>query len=458
MIAGHLQIKNDNYYMVLNYTDANGKRRQPWIPTGLPAKGNKRRAEKLLLDTRKSFVPPVVSKENEDISSDMLFADYMELWLEIIRSSVEKTTFSSYTQMVKGKIAPYFRNTGLTLDGIQAKHIQSFYLHELKTVSPGTVIHYHANIHKALKYAVKMDLIPFNPADKVERPKKQRYIADYYRQEELERLLEASKDHPYSLLIQMTAFYGLRRSEALGLKWDAIDFERNTITIKHIVTNAKIDGKCEIVCADRAKTKSSLRSLPLVSNIREKLLALREQQKENRRVCGNCYSKKYDGYVFVDAMGNIFNPRSVTANFSKLLEQNGLRHIRFHDLRHPYVKHTTKIFSLRLMDFQAQAYPDARRKTRGACQLLRGGQSRSPVRPLCNRKRFSYLPPQSKMSWILYAISMRLSGYTSTRSISSSASSVVSVSASKIALDASLRLSCRACSSCFCFACANTAA
>ena len=458
MIAGHLQIKNDNYYMVLNYTDANGKRRQPWIPTGLPAKGNKRRAEKLLLDTRKSFVPPVVSKENEDISSDMLFADYMELWLEIIRSSVEKTTFSSYTQMVKGKIAPYFRNTGLTLDGIQAKHIQSFYLHELKTVSPGTVIHYHANIHKALKYAVKMDLIPFNPADKVERPKKQWYIADYYRQEELERLLEASKDHPYSLLIQMTAFYGLRRSEALGLKWDAIDFERDTITIKHIVTNAKIDGKSEIVCADRAKTKSSLRSLPLVSNIREKLLALREQQKENRRVCGNCYSKKYDGYVFVDAMGNIFNPRSVTANFSKLLEQNGLRHIRFHDLRHPYVKHTTKIFSLRLMDFQAQAYPDARRKTRGACQLHRGGQSRSPVRPLYNRKRFSCLPPQSKMSWILYAISMRLSGYTSTRSISISASSVVSASASKIALDASFRLSCRACSSCFCFACANTAA
>ena len=130
----------------------------------------------------------------------------------------------------------------------------------------------------------------------------------------------------------------------------------------------------------------------------------------------------------------------------------------FHTLRHPYVKHTTKIFSLRLMDFQAQACPDARRKTRGACQLLRVGQSRSPVRPLCNRKRFSCLPPQSKMSWILYAISMRLSGYTSTRSISSSASSVVSVSASKITLDASLRLSCRACSSCFCFACANTAA
>ena len=458
MIAGHLQIKNDYYYMVLSYLDANGKRKQPWFPTGLPIKNNKKRAEKMLLELRQTYVPPAEHKSNGELSADMLFADFMELWLGVVRNSIEKTTFSSYTQMVKGKIAPYFRKTGIKLGELQARHIQSFYLYELKTVSASTVIHEHANIHKALKYAVKMDLIPYNPADKVERPKKQKYIADYYRLEELEQLFEATKDHPYSLLIQITAFYGLRRSEALGLRWDAIDFERNTITIRHIVTNAKIDGKYEIVREDRAKTKSSLRSLPLVDNIREKLLALKEQQKENKRICGNCYNREYDGYVFVDVMGNIFNPRNLSSNFSKLLELKGLRHIRFHDLRHPYVKHTTKIFSLRLMDFQAQACPDARRKTRGACQLLRVGQSRSPVRPLCNRKRFSCLPPQSKMSWILYAISMRLSGYTSTRSISSSASSVVSVSASKIALDAFLRLSCRACSSCFCFACANTAA
>ena len=458
MIAGHLQIKNDYYYMVLSYLDANGKRKQPWFPTGLPIKNNKKRAEKMLLELRQTYVPPAEHKSNGELSADMLFADFMELWLEVVRNSIEKTTFSSYTQMVKGKIAPYFRKTGVKLGELQARHIQSFYLYELKTVSASTVIHEHANIHKALKYAVKMDLIPYNPADKVERPKKQKYIADYYRLEELEQLFEATKDHPYSLLIQITAFYGLRRSEALGLRWDAIDFERNTITIRHIVTNAKIDGKYEIVREDRAKTKSSLRSLPLVDNIREKLLALKEQQKENKRICGNCYNREYDGYVFVDVMGNIFNPRNLSSNFSKLLELKGLRHIRFHDLRHPYVKHTTKIFSLRLMDFQAQAYPDARRKTRGVCQLHRGGQSRSPVRPLCNRKRFSCLPPQSKISWILYATSIRLSGYTSTLSISSSASSVVSVSASKITLDASLRLSCRACSSCFCFACANTAA
>ena len=323
-----------DFNMVLSYLDANGKRKQPWFPTGLPIKNNKKRAEKMLLELRQTYVPPAEHKSNGELSADMLFADYMELWLEVVRNSIEITTFSSYTQMVKGKIVPYFRKTGVKLGELQARHIQSFYLYELKTVCPNTVIHEHANIHKALKYAVKMDLIPYNPADKVERPKKQKYIADYYRLEELEQLFEATKYHPYSLLIQITAFYGLRRSEALGLRWDAIDFERNTVTIRHIVTNAKIDGKCEIVCADRAKTKSSLRSLPLVANIREKLLALKEQQKENKRICGNCYNREYDGYVFVDVMGNIFNPRNLSSNFSKLLEMKGLRHIRFHDLRH----------------------------------------------------------------------------------------------------------------------------
>ena len=458
MIAGHLQIKNNYYYMVLSYLDANGKRKQPWFPTGLPIKNNKKRAEKMLLELRQTYVPPAEHKSNGELSADMLFADYMELWLEVVRNSIEITTFSSYTQMVKGKIVPYFRKTGVKLGELQARHIQSFYLYELKTVCPNTVIHEHANIHKALKYAVKMDLIPYNPADKVERPKKQKYIADYYRLEELEQLFEATKDHPYSLLIQITAFYGLRRSEALGLRWDAIDFERNTITIRHIVTNAKIDGKCEIVCADRAKTKSSLRSLPLVANIREKLLALKEQQKENKRICGNCYNREYDGYVFVDAMGNIFNPRNLSSNFSKLLELKGLRHIRFHDLRHPYVKHTTKIFSLRLKVFQAQPVPDALRKIRGAFLHLREGGSHNPFLRSCNKKLSPWSIPQSKMSLILYAISMRLSGYTSTLSMRRSVSSVVSPSELKTAFAASCRLSCRACSSCFCFACANTTA
>ena len=456
MVAGRLQEKNGFYYIVLSYTDSAGKRRQPWIGTGLPVKGNKKRAEKMLAETRKDFTIP--KGQVSELSPDMAFSDYMRYWLKMMRTAVTETTYSSYCFNVEKHIIPYFEPLGVTLAGLQLRQIQSFYLHEAETLKNTSILRFHANLHKALKYAVRIDLIASNPVDKVDRPKPQAFMASYYSAEEMEKLFEAAQGHKLELIIQLAAFYGLRRAEVMGLRWEAIDFEAKTLTIRHIVTSTRIDGKKILVEADRAKTKSSLRTLPLVDPIAERLKAVKEQQEYNQKICGNCYNQEYLGYVFVDAMGNLIQPDSVTTGFPQLLKENGLRRIRFHDLRHPYVKHTTKIFSLRLMDSQAQAYPDARRKTRGACQLHQGGQSRSPVRLLCNRKQLSCLPPQSKMSWILYAISMRLSGYTSTRSISSSASSVVSVSASKIALDASLRLSCRACSSCFCFACANTAA
>ena len=456
MVAGRLQEKNGFYYIVLSYTDSAGKRRQPWIGTGLPVKGNKKRAEKMLAETRKDFTIP--KGQVSELSPDMAFSDYMRYWLKMMRTAVTETTYSSYCFNVEKHIIPYFEPLGVTLAGLQPRQIQSFYLHEAETLKNTSILRFHANLHKALKYAVRIDLIASNPVDKVDRPKPQAFMASYYSAEEMEKLFEAAQGHKLELIIQLAAFYGLRRAEVMGLRWEAIDFEAKTLTIRHIVTSTRIDGKKILVEADRAKTKSSLRTLPLVDPIAERLKAVKEQQEYNQKICGNCYNQEYLGYVFVDAMGNLIQPDSVTTGFPQLLKDNGLRRIRFHDLRHPYVKHTTKIFSLRLMNFQAQAYPDAQRKTRGACQLHRGEQSRSSVRPLCNRKQFPCLSPQSKISRILYAISMRLSGYTSTRSISSSASSVVSVSASKIALDASLRLSCRACSSCFCFACANTAA
>ena len=455
MVSGHLQVKKGFYYVVLSYYNNNGKRRVKYFSTGLPEKGNKRKAEAELVRIRNEFVPP---QEVGELASDMPFADYLLEWLEIVKVRVKATTFSSYEQMVKSVIEPYFRKKAVTLQGLEARHIQQFYSEKLKTVKPNSVIHYHAVIHQALKYAMKTDLVTQNVAMKVDRPKKNDYQPVFLDAEELQHLFEVVKGTKLELPVLVAAFYGLRRGEVCGLKWDAIDFERGTITIRHTVTSLQVDGKTKMYAQDSAKTKSSMRTLPLVGSFAEYFKEVKTAQEVNKKVCGNCYNYEYDGYVFVDELGNLMRPDYLTSYFPQYIQKHGCKRMRFHDLRHPYVKHTTKIFSLRLMDFQAQAYPDARRKTRGACQLLRVGQSRSPVRPLCNRKRFSCLPPQSKMSWILYAISMRLSGYTSTRSISSSASSVVSVSASKIALDASLRLSCRACSSCFFFACANTAA
>ena len=386
MVAGHLTLKNGRYYAVLNYRNAGGQRKTKWIALGLPEKGNKRKAEAELARLRAEFEPP---KEVGDLSSDMLFADYLLEWLEIAKGRLAVATYSSYAAMINKPVGPYFRQRNLTLRELEARHLQMFYSEMLRKVKPNTVIHYHAIIHSALKYAVKTDMLVQNVADKVDRPKKNSFQPVFLSAEEMQKMFEALRGTKLELPVLVAAFYGFRRGEVLGLKWDAIDFERGTISVIRTVTTITLDGKQTEIEQQSAKTKSSLRTLPLIGSFREYFLQVKEAQELNKQVCGNCYNHEYDGFVFVDELGERMRANYLTSAFPKFLESHGLRRMRFHDLRHPYVKHTTKIFSLRLMDSQAQAYPDARRKTRGACQLHRGGQNRSSVRPLCNRKRFS---------------------------------------------------------------------
>ena len=286
MVAGHLQEKNNYYYIVLNYKDNTGKRRSKWIQTKLPVKGNKKRAEKMLLEMRSTFVP-----ENAPMADDMLFSDFMLQWLEIIKPTIALATYSSYSTSVKNIIVPYFKTRKIKLSQLKPTDIQSFYSEQLKRVTPNSVIHYHANIHKALKYAVKVELIQSNPADRVERPKKNRYVGSYYDNTEVQKLFEIAKGTHLEIPIFLGAFYGLRRSEALGLRWDAIDFTNNTLTINHTVTSCMLDGKKVQVAQDTTKTKSSMRTLPLIPTFKERLLALRSQQDENMRLCGRCYNR-----------------------------------------------------------------------------------------------------------------------------------------------------------------------
>ena len=329
MIAGHLQEKKGLYYMVLSYKDKSGKRISKWLPTGLPVKGNKKRAEDMLMAARAKFVAGEAA-----IDRDMPFSSYLVQWMEIARSTLKPNTAAGYAGMIQNPIAPYFQQRGIMLGGLQAVDIQMFYTSQLKRVSANTVIHYHAIIHRALKYAVKTDLIDVNPADKVERPRKDRFTASFYDGNEVNRLFQAARGTPLELPVMLAAFYGLRRSEVVGRKWDAIDFENKTIAIRHTVTACAEKGRRIEVAADTTKTASSRRTLPLVPAFQTKLAALKEQQEKNRILCGRSYCTDSLGYVLVDAMGNRLKLSYISTAFPALLKRNGLRPIRFHDLRH----------------------------------------------------------------------------------------------------------------------------
>ena len=248
----------------------------------------------------------------------MPFADYLLQWLDIVRVRVKPTTYGSYESMVKQTIEPYFRSHSITLQGLEARHIQQFYSEKLRQVKANSVIHDHAVIHQALKYAMKTDLVTQNVASKVDRPRKNDFQPVFLSAEEAQKMFEALKGTKLELPVLVAAFYGLRRGEVVGLKWDAIDFERGTISIKRTVTTINLGGKYQEIEKESAKTKSSLRTLPLVGSFKEYFLQVKEVQELNKKVCGNCYNYQYDGYVFVDEMGELMNPNYLTNYFPSI--------------------------------------------------------------------------------------------------------------------------------------------
>nr|MCR5042497.1 site-specific integrase [Clostridia bacterium] len=124
------------------------------------------------------------------------------------------------------------------------------------------------------------------------------------------------------------------REEIVGLTWDEIDFENNCFTIRNTVKQVNIDGKHELVIEKKTKNQSSCRTMPLNHAIKEKLLLLKKKQEENRKICGDCYNHEFDGFVFVDPMGDLYKPNYVYSAFKIVLKEHGFKDIRFHDLRH----------------------------------------------------------------------------------------------------------------------------
>jgi integrase len=347
---------------ILEYYDETGTRKRPSKSTGLPERGNKKRAEtmakefasKLEEELNKALIEKAAqvtkgftldSPFASGITGDeMLVADLVLEWLESInpmknpknKKPVKLTTFCGYEMNVQKTIVPYFRKKGTLLSELTYKDIDSFYDAQLERVTAMTVTKFHANISLALKYAFLKGYISSYEAimKKVTRPTPDRFTGKFLKESETVELLNAAKGHKLELGVLFGAFYGLRRSELVGLRWESINFEANTITIEHTVTVASIGGKTVIIADDTTKTKSSYRTLPLIPIIRAKLLEVQAEQEQNRKLCGKAYNKAEGRYIYTDVMGNRIKPDYLSSEFPKFLEKRGFRRIRFHDLRH----------------------------------------------------------------------------------------------------------------------------
>ena len=332
MVTGSIYERKGIYYAIVSYY-VDGRRKQKSVSTGLPVKGNKRRALEFLENLKRTYETKE-SMENMD-GSRLLMTDYMDEWLKIVKPLVERATYKSYDNMVSARIRPHFEKLNLLLTEVEPKHIKMLYDEILEQgYTTNTVIHYHAVLHQALAYAVKNDYILSNPADRVKRPKKNKHISSFYTKEEILILLDIAKDDPIYIPIVLSAYYGFRRSETLGMRWSAIDFENKTITVNHKVTELTENGKTIVYAEDKLKTKSSYRTLPLIPVVEEKLLEHKAKLERNQKLFGNNYCKEYMDYVCVDEMGKLFRPNFVSDHFGWLLKKYGLKKLTFKELRH----------------------------------------------------------------------------------------------------------------------------
>ena len=355
MVQAYLREKKGLYYIAIYYYDDSHERKQIWVSTKLKVRGNKRKAEEMLLEyqqhydvSRKELVyeekqtikPPIstgiikVTNEVyiEEGGEDPLFGDYIEQWNDELKDTLRVTTYSNYVRQIQRVIKPYFNGKGITLHSITANDIKIFYKEMLKKVSACTIRKYHANIRKCLQEAFEEDKINTNPADKVKLPKGETFVGDYYNKEELKNLIQMTKGKLLEFPVVMASYYGLRRSEIAGLKWSAVDFNYKTITIMHTAVYCPVDGKAQVICRDNTKTSKSMRTLPLMPIVEEMLLKMKAEQEERKKFFKSCYNDS--GYIYVIEDGTPVNPDYITKAFIKFIKANKLKHIRFHDLRH----------------------------------------------------------------------------------------------------------------------------
>jgi integrase len=333
-VSAHLEDKRGIFQIVMSWNDHTGKRCRKSTSTGLTSKGNKKRAEDMMNAVRQDQEAKVNSDPINTKGAGMLFVDYMDLWLERIKADLKPTTYGTHQSMVQRVIGPYFRERKITLSELEPGDILAFYKKQMEHVKATTVHKYHNIFSRVLKMAVEEELIARSPMEKVKRPKAEKFTGKFLRESEVIELFDAAKGHKLELGVILGAFYGLRRGEVVGLRWESIDFETNTITIEHSVVVAQVDGKKTVIESDDLKAKASFRSLPLVPSFRTKLLSLKEEQATNRRLCGKAYNKEHSGYVYVDQLGNRMRPDYLTAEFPIFMEKNNFRRMRFHDLRH----------------------------------------------------------------------------------------------------------------------------
>lgn len=335
-MRGHIKKRGENWSVIVELPKdtITGKRKQKWFTV----KGNKKDAEKFLTEKLIELDTGLLIDTKK-----MKYSEYLDYWLkEICIKNLKSTTLDGYKHNIENHIKPIIGN--IYLDKLTPLHLQNLYSNRLESgrlkkeggLSKKSVLTIHRIIHRSLEQAVKWQLIPRNIADSVEPPKPQKYKASFLNEKDINKLIDISKDTKLYIPILIAIYTGMRRGEILGLKWENVDFEKGIIEIKQALYSTK--NGLEFTTP---KTETSNRNICIPDFLINELKKYRIKQNKNKLKYGNLYVDT--GVVCSLENGDVINPKNFSRDFHKLLENNNLPLIRFHDLRHTHASLLVKL-------------------------------------------------------------------------------------------------------------------
>ena len=255
--------------------------------------------------------------------------EYLERWLRG-RRSLRPATVRSYEGHIRRHLIPHIGQ--VPLEHLSVEQLDAMFDALLdpdqdRPLSVATVHRVHATLHCALKSAVKHDLIERNAAALVELPAVVGSRTPSWSPAELAEFLQAAVDSPLHTLFALLGLRGLRRGEALRLRWRNVDLDKLEV---HIVEQLTFHNGVEVF--GPPKSKSGRRFVAIDEQLARMLYLHGCRQRLTAKTNG--WSVDDHKCVFTDDDGGPLKPVSVTRHFYTLVERHGLRRIRLHDLRH----------------------------------------------------------------------------------------------------------------------------
>jgi integrase len=259
-------------------------------------------------------------------------------WLPAVKATIRPSTYNSYVQHVECHVVPHIGSlklaklTGSQVNALYAKLAESGKQDGKSGLSPMTVHHVHSCLHKACKDAVRWGQLSRNPLDAADPPRKKGDGAQEmqtWTKEQLKAFLEAMAGERLSPLWHTIAMTGMRRGEAIGLRWSDVDLEAGRLSVRR----ALIPINREVVVSE-PKTAKGRRVIALDPGTVEVLKAQAARQLDEQDAGNEAWVDS--GLVFTQETGLALDPESVSRYFRQAVKKSMLPQIRLHDLRHTH--------------------------------------------------------------------------------------------------------------------------